>query len=142
MKSIIFVVIQFTCLGLIVLTGPIFPGNVLLLAVEAIGVGLGLWAVLVMGIGNFHIAPDPLRRSRLVKRGPYRLIRHPMYLALLIATLPLILAEFSPLRLIVWLILLVNLVLKLKYEENLLADKLEGYRQYQAESYRLIPYIY
>jgi protein-S-isoprenylcysteine O-methyltransferase Ste14 len=86
LKSIIFVIIQFLCLGLIAITGPLFPANEALLFIELVGIGLGIWAILSMRIGNFNIAPDPLIRSKLVKSGPYRLIRHPMYLALLLTT--------------------------------------------------------
>ena len=141
-KSLTFVVIQFTCLGLIAITGPIFPGNALLLAVELLGLALGIWAVFTIGIGNFNVTPDPLRSSRLVTRGPYRVIRHPMYLALLLVTLPLVAMHFSLLRLAIWLVLFVDLVIKLNYEEGILATRLEGYRDYLQRSYRLVPFIY
>jgi protein-S-isoprenylcysteine O-methyltransferase Ste14 len=142
LKSFTFVIIQFACLGLIALTGPIFPGNILLLAVELLGFGVGIWAVLTMGIGKFNITPDPLASSQLVTRGPYSLIRHPMYLALLLVTLPLIAAEFSMFRAAIWLGLLVDLLLKLHYEEGLLTVRLKGYSEYRQKSYRLIPFIY
>ena len=141
-KSLTLVVIQFACLGLIALTGPVFPANGLLLTLELMGLGLGIWAVLTMGIGNFNVAPDPLKWSRLVARGPYRAIRHPMYLALLLLTLPLVVTEFSALRLAMWLALFADLLLKLNYEEELLAARLEGYREYQQHTYRFIPLIY
>lgn len=142
LKSAIFVVVQFVCLGWIALTGPLFPNNLGLLVVELAGLGLGVWAVLTMGLGNFNVTPDPLQQSRLVIHGPYRLIRHPMYLSLLMATLPLVIAAFSVLRLGVWLALLADLLLKLRYEEQLLATRLTGYREYQQHSYRLLPFIF
>lgn len=141
-KSLIFVLIQFACLGLIALTGPLFPSSPALLVIELLGVGLGIWAVFTMRIGNFNITPDPLNHSRLVTSGPYRLIRHPMYLAILLTTLPLIVYSFSPFRLTIWLILFIDLLLKLNYEEILLAAELMGYDRYIKRSFRLIPYIY
>jgi protein-S-isoprenylcysteine O-methyltransferase Ste14 len=95
-----------------------------------------------MGIGKFHIAPDPLKSSQLVMRGPYRWIRHPMYLALLLATLPLIVNQPSTLRVVIWLVLLVDLLLKLNYEERLLEARLQGYSEYKKQSFKLIPFIY
>ena len=142
MKSILFVLIQFGTLGIIALTGPLVPSNRWLSALEAGGILLGVWAVLSMGLGNFNITPDPKRDSHLVTAGPYTLILHPMYSALLLVTLPLIVNSFSILRLLVWLLLLVDLLLKSGYEEKLLSRALPGYAEYMQKSYRLIPFVF
>lgn len=141
-KSLLFVIVQFACLGLIALTGPLFPSNAVLLVLELLGIGLGIWAILAMRIGNFNITPDPLKHSQLVTSGPYRMIRHPMYLAILLTTLPLIIYSFDLFRLAIWLVLLIDLIFKLIYEENLLSVKLVGYDRYIERSFRLFPYIY
>ncbi|MFC1922924.1 methyltransferase family protein [Chloroflexota bacterium] len=141
-KSTLFVAIQFVCLGLIAFTGLLFPANEILLLIELLGLGLGVWATLTMRIGNFNITPDPLNWSKLVTFGPYRRIRHPMYLALLLTTLPLVINDFDLFRIVIWLVLLIDLLLKLNYEENLLAIELTGYDQYMRKSARLIPFLY
>jgi protein-S-isoprenylcysteine O-methyltransferase Ste14 len=142
MISISLVLVQFACLGLIGLTGPLLASSLPLLLVELLGLGLGVWAILSMRIGNFNITPDPLKWTRLVKSGPYSLIRHPMYLALLLASLPLVIDQFTPFRLAVWLVLLADLLIKLNYEERLLIVELPGYDRYVRQSYRLIPLLY
>ena len=141
-KSSLYVAIQFICLGLIAITGSLIPSNNALLVIELSGLGLGIWAILSMRIGNFNIAPDPFKWTQLVTSGPYRLIRHPMYLALLLTTLPLVINDFDLFRISVWLVLLLDLLLKLNYEEKLLARKLVGYDQYMGKSARLIPFLY
>jgi len=141
-KSLTFVAIQFLSLGLIAVSGPLFPSNKYLLMIELLGLGLGIWAILAIRIGNFNIVPDPLPRSQLVTSGPYRLIRHPMYLALLLTTLPLVIYDFDLFRIVIWLVLLITLLVKLNYEEYLLFTKLVGYDQYMRKSARLIPFLY
>lgn len=140
-KSLFFVAVQFITLGAIGLTGPFIAKNGWYFTLEMAGLVLGIWAVMIMRPGNFNIAPDPLTRSELVKEGPYRLIRHPMYLALLLTTLPLILDSFSIFRLLFWVILLVDLVLKMQYEEKLLLAGVDKYDLYIQKSYRIIPFI-
>jgi protein-S-isoprenylcysteine O-methyltransferase Ste14 len=142
LKSLLFVLIQFLSLGLIALTGPVIPRLPILMLIELSGIVLGVWAVLTMRLGNFNITPDPLQWSQLVMDGPYSLIRHPMYLALLITTMPLVINHPTFLRLIVWLILLVGLTLKLNYEEGLLTAKFKAYREYSEKSWKLIPFLY
>jgi len=140
--SILFVLVQFLCLAIIGLTGPIFANPLLLLLIELSGLFLGIWAVLTMRIGYFNIAPEPLSWSKMVSQGPYRFVRHPMYLALLITTLPLMISDFSTLRLVFWFILLVDLVIKLGYEEGLLQEQFPEYIHYQKQTARLLPGIY
>ena len=97
--SLILVGVQFACLGAFAITGPLIPGNFALLAVQLSGFGLAIWAVYSMRIGHFNILPQPLSWSRLVTAGPYKYIRHPMYLALLLVTLPLIIDTSNYFRL-------------------------------------------
>ena len=136
------VAIQLLALGSIALTGPLFAAHPALLLVEGAAGLLGLWAIGTMGIGNFNVTPDVKRSARLVTNGPYRLIRHPMYTALLAGALALVLDAFSPLRLALWLALLTDLVIKLNYEERLLSQDLEGYSTLMQRTKRLIPFLY
>jgi protein-S-isoprenylcysteine O-methyltransferase Ste14 len=141
-QSLLFVFIQFFCLFFIGLTGPLIPDSILLLGIELLGLGLGLWAVAAMRVGNFNIAPEPLKWSKFVARGPYQLIRHPMYLALLVATIPLVIADFSFIRLGIWIMLLVNLLLKMRFEESMLLIRFDDYDSYIKGTARILPGIY
>ena len=136
------VAVQLLCLGLIALSGPLFAANPVLLLVEGAAWLLGLWAIGTMGIGNFNVTPDVKQHARLVTGGPYRLIRHPMYTALIVGALALVLDAFSPLRLAFWLVLFIDLVVKLNYEERLLSQDLEGYSTHMQRTKRLIPFLY
>ena len=59
--------------------------------VIAAGTALGAWALSANRPGNFNVHPAPRAGGRLVSDGPYRWIRHPMYSALLLAGLGVVL---------------------------------------------------
>lgn len=136
------VAIQFLALAIFVLTGPLIARPWPLLLLEVAGVALLGWAAWSMRRSVPNVLPDVRQGATLQRHGPYRWIRHPMYAALLLITLALLLAEFSGLRLAAWLLLAANLVIKLQYEEKLLLARFPDYAAYQRTSKRLIPFIY
>jgi protein-S-isoprenylcysteine O-methyltransferase Ste14 len=142
MKSYIFVAVQFACLAAIALTGPLFARNPLLLAAEVAGFALIAWAGWTMRTSKLNILPDVRANATLVRSGPYAFIRHPMYSALLLIALALVLDDFSPIRLALWVVLLVDLILKLTYEESLLVGRFPEYAAYRQDSRRLIPFVF
>ena len=103
---------------------------------------LGLWAVLAMGVRQVRIMPEPGANLPLVRRGPYRWIRHPMYTAVALAACGWLLCSFSWPRLACWLALLPVLGLKAVREERLLAARHPDYHDYQATSWRFIPWVW
>jgi protein-S-isoprenylcysteine O-methyltransferase Ste14 len=141
-KSYLLVLIQFACLIGIAVTGPLIARHPIWLTVEVAALGLALWAFLAMRVSKLNVTPDVRRGAVLVRAGPYRFIRHPMYSSLLIGSLALVLDDFTPLRGVVWLILLADIVVKLSYEERLLSEAFADYAEYRRETKRLVPWIY
>lgn len=141
-RGIIYVALQMLCLALIVLSGPIIPASPWLQLMAVSGILLGIWAILAMQPANVSVLPEVRPQTRLVRRGPYRLIRHPMYTALLLFSGALLLNAFSLWRLLLWLALLTVLILKLTYEERQLLERFPDYAAYRQRSARLLPFIY
>ncbi len=138
----IFVFLQFGGIVIILFTGPFFAKNFFLLLMEIFGILLGFWAVYSMQLNNLRILPDLKENAIFVSNGPYKIIRHPMYLAILITLLPLLINKFTFLRLVIFLIVLIDLILKLHYEEKLLRQTFKEYSNYQKKTFRLIPYLF
>jgi protein-S-isoprenylcysteine O-methyltransferase Ste14 len=140
--SYILVAIQFVCLGAIAVTGPLIAQNLVWLVVEVAAVGLGVWAIFSVRIGNFNITPTVRATGELITHGPYRVIRHPMYTALLLGSLALVANAPSWWRWVLWIVLAADLVVKLRYEERLLAAHFLGYAEYRQRTRRLIPFVF
>lgn len=139
-RSYLLVGVQFLLIAFLVWYGGVFGGilsNILLV----LGLLLGLWAVMTM---HFRVSIFPEVRSgqQLFTGGPYQFIRHPMYTAVLLATFSWVMHRIDIISLFAWFCLLIDLMIKLVYEERLLREKFSDYEAYATRSKRLIPWIY
>ena len=81
--------------------------------------------------------------QRVISTGPYSIVRHPLYVGLLIMVIGMPLALGSYWALLLVLPMLALIVWRLQNEEAFLAKSLPGYRQYQQTvRWRLIPGIF
>lgn len=135
------VLIQFLAIGALLLTGSLFANGVGLVS-QLLGVILGLWAMQAMHLGKFNITPDPRPDAMLVQVGPYGFIRHPMYLSIGLFFVPLVVSEPTVERWVILILLGVDLLIKLHYEEHLLRQKFENYAEYSTKTNKLMPWLY
>lgn len=133
--------VQLLCFVYLAVTGP-WVAEGLWLVLEVLGGLLGVWAVLAMRLDRVRVTPTPRADVELVESGPYRWIRHPMYVAVLLVGLALVLNAPSAGRWGAWLVLAADLVVKLNYEEQLLAKALPNYGDYRQRTWRLVPGLY
>jgi protein-S-isoprenylcysteine O-methyltransferase Ste14 len=115
------------------------PGAALLLLAGGL---LGLWSLAAVPRRQLRIVPEVHPRARLVRTGPYRFIRHPMYAAVLLAALGLATTRPQPLRFALFAALAAILALKLAREERFLHAAFPEYSAYQASSWRLLPWLW
>jgi protein-S-isoprenylcysteine O-methyltransferase Ste14 len=112
-------------------------------ALVVAGVAIRMWAVLTLGrwfTTVVRVADD----QQVVSNGPYRWVRHPSYLGLLVALagLGLMLTDWASLAVAV-LLPLATLVWRIRVEENALRDGLgAAYGEYAAGRKRLLPGIW
>ena len=81
--------------------------------------------------------------QKVIDTGLYGIVRHPMYTAttLLFLAMPLVLA--SPISFAIMLLYIPLIVIRIKNEEKVLEEGLEGYKEYTTRvKYRVIPFIW
>lgn len=108
-------------------------------------VALGLFVNLLVFKENSYGASNIRTEAeqKVISTGPYALVRHPMYVGVLIMVfgVPLALGSFWGLALVALIVPV--LVWRILDEEKLLKEDLPGYRDYaQKVRYRLVPHVW
>ncbi len=131
---------QFAFVGLLVFgSNPVNP-KWFAWFVSSSGLVLGLSAICTMG--RFNISPRLKPNAKLMTKGPYALVRHPMYLALLIYCGGYLINHFTQTSLALWLGLLLVLACKINYEERILRTQFSEYATYAKRTKRIVPFIF
>jgi protein-S-isoprenylcysteine O-methyltransferase Ste14 len=109
----------------------------------ALAGGLVFWTVSVNTFLSRHVRIQDDRNQQTVTRGPYRWIRHPMYLGVIVLMLgiPLVLASLW--ALVPGGLIGILFVVRTALEDRTLQAELPGYREYaQKVRFRLFPGIW
>ncbi len=133
---------QLAGIGVICFSAPPYCTWVPLLIVQALSLVLLIWTWLHLRPGKFHILPVPMKSGTLVVSGPFRLIRHPMYLCLFLYLIPLVIEHFSYWRIIVLLVWMGVMIFKLFFEEKKMQERFPEYEAYMKRSKRMLPFIF
>ncbi|MDP4220144.1 MAG: isoprenylcysteine carboxylmethyltransferase family protein [Bacteroidota bacterium] len=141
-ESYAMVGVQFLCIALLIYFLLGVPLAILTVIMITVATGLGLWAIFTMRFGNIRIQPVPKEDAQLISGGPYRLMRHPMYAAVLLAMLGVAINIGTWYSYVIWIILLLDLLIKLRFEEKLLLGKFPEYREYMKHTKRLLPWLW
>jgi protein-S-isoprenylcysteine O-methyltransferase Ste14 len=144
-RGTVLVGLQVVCLGLVFL----WPGapqwdvpaavRWLGLALLAVALGIGLAGVLRLG-RHARVHPAPASAAVVRTDGVYALVRHPMYLAVLLGSLGEVLRSGQVVPVVGLVALSVVLHVKAGYEERLLRERFgAAYDAYAARVPRLVP---
>jgi protein-S-isoprenylcysteine O-methyltransferase Ste14 len=115
-----------------------------------------VWTAAVVFFGSYLLYAEVLRENTYLSRtievqedqkvidtGLYGIVRHPMYMAtiLMFLSMPLVLGSFF--SFIIFLFYPLLIAVRIKSEEKLLEEKLEGYKEYKKKvRYKILPFIF
>ena len=138
----IFVFFQFLCIALLAFFGDVIVFD-LGLILQVVAIAFGIWAVRSVGQNNWSVYPIPNEESSISARGAYKYVRHPMYTSIIFFFLPIM---FRTTIWPVWLIyglLVLTLVLKIRFEEKQILTKHPEYAKFKkVTKNRLVPFVW
>lgn len=119
------------------------PARIIGLIFYLLGIILRYWSSYLLG-QTFSRGVKEDTTQKLVDTGPYRIIRHPLYLGLLLLTIAIPIYFGNLLALLITLILMIwSVRRRIKEEEDEFLHLLgERYQQWMKDRYKLIPFIY
>ena len=118
------------------------PTWVIIAASAAFLFGYGLYAEVLRENAYLSRTIGVQEGQKVVSTGLYGVVRHPMYLATIVMFLSIPLVLGSLIAFFVFLPYPLVLVFRIRNEEQVLEEQLDGYAEYkQRIKYRLIPYI-
>lgn len=106
--------------------------NILLL----VGLSFSVWAIKHLDRSFSIIA----QARRVVRTGPYAIVRHPLYTGELAALLGTVLSRPGFATFAVWATILGLQAYRVRHEEEILSATLEDYRDYQRVTPQLVPF--
>jgi len=103
-------------------------------------IGMIMMLITIRHLGrSFSLVPQA---RNVVQTGPYRWIKHPLYLAEEIAVFGVVLRNPTPLTAVLLVLHIGVQVCRILYEEDLLRRNCPEYSSYEASRWRVVPYVW
>src|ERR1041385_8560255 len=109
--------------------GVLFSAQPIVIALQVIAVALLIWARITFGLRSFHPAANPTEGG-LVRTGPYRYIRHPIYTAACLFGWAGILVHLSLASVAFGVLLFLGALVRMLAEERLVKQRYPDYVEY------------
>ena len=105
--------------------------------------GCAFWAMLENAYASNVVRIQEDRGHRVCTTGPYRFVRHPMYVGVILAVICIPLSLGSYYALILSALIIILFIIRTSLEDKALQEELTGYKGYaQKVRYRLFPGIW
>jgi protein-S-isoprenylcysteine O-methyltransferase Ste14 len=121
-------------------TGNLVSLSPFAIAAQVLAVGLAVWARRSFPAGAFRVSAGPGGNS-VIRRGPYRLIRHPMYAGALLFLWAAVLSHLSLWTGVVGLVTTTIVAIRIGIEERVLRERYIDYDTYAQTTKAVVPYL-
>lgn len=135
---LLLVVASIVALGV---TGNLLVLSPLVIAAQVAAIALGIWARRSFQQGTFRVTATP-GGSAIIRNGPYRFVRHPMYAAALLFIWAAVVSHVSVFTLAVGFTVSGIAVARVVVEERLLRARYSDYQAYARSTKALVPYVF
>jgi protein-S-isoprenylcysteine O-methyltransferase Ste14 len=102
------------------------------------GIAFSIYSLSHLG-KNFSVIPQA---RKLVQNGPYKIVRHPLYIGELMSSFGVVLVTITFSRMLFFFCLVLCQVYRAYQEEKILANVFPEYQSYQSKTARFIPGIF
>lgn len=120
--------------------GSFTQASPLFISLYAVAIALTVWARTAFPKGAFRATAAP-GGQQVIRRGPYRLVRHPMYTGALLLIWSAAFARVSMLSATIAAVATAAVVCRVVWEERLLRDAFPDYGDYARSTRALIPFV-
>ncbi len=130
--------------GLIALVarGELFDTHPVTICLQLIAFAFMVWARLTFGMRSLHAAADTTE-GELVTRGPYAIVRNPIYAAVILFAWAGVVAHFGPVSAAFGLLILAGMLVRIFAEERELRGHYkDAYVAYCQRVKRLVPLVF
>jgi protein-S-isoprenylcysteine O-methyltransferase Ste14 len=125
---------------LLAVTNDLFSSSAIVIAAQLLAVGIMMWARRSFPTKTFRVDATPSAET-VIRRGPYRLIRHPMYSAALLFIWAAVLSHLSLWTAAIGAFVTIIAALRVVFEERFLRARYPEYAAYAQVTKAIVPYV-
>jgi protein-S-isoprenylcysteine O-methyltransferase Ste14 len=140
-KAVIFNTFGILATVFILLSGPVFKPTILYMLIQVFGLLLIIWSLVTINVGKKRKSHTLPEGYFFIDKGPYEIVRHPVYAGILLIMFSIVEIEFTFLRLVALLILCCVIMMKILREENTMTEEVSEYKEYKKKTKAIIPYL-
>ena len=118
----------------------LFSLSIVVIAAQLLAVGVMIWARRSFPAKTFRVDATPSAET-VIRRGPYRMVRHPMYSAALLFIWAAVLSHLSGKTLAIGVAVTFIAALRVVSEERILRERYPEYKEYARVTKAVVPYL-